>query len=83
MILNESIDDTIAKVSYCLLPRYHAGTPQQFVLDTIAALDQHNALDVATKHDECNPMLVNLVQRVEPFDLKQLVKDDVGMWNAD
>lgn len=79
--LNDRVE-AIAKVKYTLLPRDPAGTTDQFVLDVITALDEHNASELIIETYRCKQLLMKLVNKVEPPELMQLLKDQMGMWTA-
>lgn len=64
--LNNPVEEAILGVTYRLLWRDPAGTPEQFVLDVITAIDDHNASEVITESGRCKQLVTTLASKVKP-----------------
>eukprot|EP00737_Agarophyton_chilense_P003015 gb/GEZJ01003494.1/.p1 GENE.gb/GEZJ01003494.1/~~gb/GEZJ01003494.1/.p1 ORF type:complete len:632 (+),score=64.87 gb/GEZJ01003494.1/:1029-2924(+) len=81
--LNDRVEEAVSGVKYQLPPRNRAETAEQFVVDVKTALDEHNASEFITEKDRYKQFVMKMVHKLEPADLEQLVRDEIGMWTAE
>lgn len=81
--LKSRVEEEVSRVTYTLFPWEFAGTSEQFLFDVITALDEHNAFEVIKEINSCKQMVKKLVSKVEPPELKQLVREHMCMLTAE
>eukprot|EP00171_Calliarthron_tuberculosum_P002633 IDg2633t1 len=78
--LTERVRSAVHSVKFIQCKEDPAGAALSFVLDAVKALDRNNASEVVTDKERCKSLIVKLMNKLEPPELKERIKDARDCW---
>lgn len=79
--LAERVRSAIDTVTYTQCKEDPAGAALTFVLDIVKSLEVNNASEVIQDKDRTKGLIVKLVNKLEPPELKERIKDALECWS--
>lgn len=78
--LAERVRSAVHSIKYEQCKEDPSGAALSFVLDVVKALDRNNASEVITDKERCKSLVQKLVNKLEPPELRERIKDARECW---
>lgn len=80
--LNERVEVSVSSVQFKQCKTDPSGAVERFISDLITALDRNNASSILSDEEQCKCFLKLVVEKLEPAELRQRIKNMRSMWTA-
>lgn len=81
--LSDRVEEALSSVKYKHMQRDPSRAGKNLILETIPALYDYNASSIIADVVQCRELIANLVRKLEPAEPRQIVTDEMCLWEKE